>query len=86
VARYGGEEFCLVLVETRADDAALLCDRLRGLIAGYAWDAIRPGLAVTVSAGVAGLHEGADAPEALLAAADVRLYAAKHAGRNRVCS
>jgi diguanylate cyclase (GGDEF)-like protein len=86
VARYGGEEFCLILVETRSDEAARLCDRLRGLIAEYDWVSIRPGLSLTVSIGVAGLHEGADAPDALLAAADVRLYAAKHAGRNRVCA
>lgn len=31
VARYGGEEFCLILVETRTEDAVRLCDRLRGL-------------------------------------------------------
>lgn len=86
VARYGGEEFCLILVETKATAAAKLCERLRGLIADHPWDALRPGLSVTVSIGVAGLHEGADAPDALLAAADVRLYAAKHAGRNRVCA
>lgn len=86
VARYGGEEFCLVLVETRAEEGARLCDRLRGLVEGYEWSSIRPGLALTVSMGVAGLHEGADAPDALLAAADMRLYAAKHAGRNRVCA
>jgi diguanylate cyclase (GGDEF)-like protein len=86
VARYGGEEFCLVLVETRADEGARLCDRLRERIAAYDWASIRPGLSVTVSIGVAGLHEGADAPDALLAAADMRLYAAKHAGRNRVCA
>jgi diguanylate cyclase (GGDEF)-like protein len=84
VARYGGEEFCLILVETRSDEGARLCDRLRALIAGHDWSAVRPGLAVTVSIGVAGLHEGADAPDTLLAAADLRLYAAKHAGRNRV--
>jgi diguanylate cyclase (GGDEF)-like protein len=86
VARYGGEEFCLVLVETAAEDAARLCERLRALLEDYDWASIRPGLSVTVSIGVAGLHEGADAPDALLAAADVRLYAAKHAGRNRVCA
>jgi diguanylate cyclase (GGDEF)-like protein len=85
VARYGGEEFCLILVETRLDEGARLCDRLRGLIEGYDWSEVRPDLAVTISAGVAGLHE-ADGPDTLLAAADVRLYAAKHAGRNRVCA
>jgi diguanylate cyclase (GGDEF)-like protein len=83
VARYGGEEFCLILVETRVDEGAQLCERLRARIEAHEWSEVRPGLAVTVSAGLAGLHE-ADDPDALLAAADVRLYAAKRAGRNRV--
>jgi diguanylate cyclase (GGDEF)-like protein len=85
VARYGGEEFCLVLVETGPEEAARLCDRLRARVEAYDWSAVRPGLAVTISVGVAGSRE-ADAPDALLAAADVRLYAAKHQGRNRVCA
>jgi diguanylate cyclase (GGDEF)-like protein len=85
VARYGGEEFCLILVETRSAEAAMLCERVRERIAEHDWSMVRPGIAVTVSIGVAGLHE-ADAPDALLAAADVRLYAAKHQGRNRVCA
>jgi diguanylate cyclase (GGDEF)-like protein len=85
VARYGGEEFCLILVETRVDEGARLCDRLRTMVQAHDWSTIRPGLAVTVSIGVAGLHE-AEAPDALLSAADARLYAAKHAGRNRVCA
>ncbi|HEY0018280.1 MAG TPA: diguanylate cyclase [Longimicrobium sp.] len=85
VARYGGEEFCLILVEAGVDEGARLCDRLRALVQAHDWSAIRTGLAVTVSIGVAGLHE-AEAPGALLAAADLRLYAAKHAGRNRVCA
>mgnify|MGYP006153232623 FL=1 len=50
----------------------------------YDWSAIRPGLAVTLSAGLASLDE-ADTPEELLGIADARLYTAKHAGRNRVC-
>ena len=85
VARYGGEEFCLILVETAAAEGAQLCDRLRLLVEAYDWASIRPGLAVTISIGIAALHEEIDAPDALLAAADARLYAAKHAGRNRVC-
>jgi diguanylate cyclase (GGDEF)-like protein len=84
VARYGGEEFCLVLVETRRDEAIPLCDRLRALVEAYDWSAIRPGLVVTLSAGLASLDE-ADTPEELLGIADARLYTAKHAGRNRVC-
>jgi diguanylate cyclase (GGDEF)-like protein len=85
VARYGGEEFCLVLVETDLAAGTRLCDRLRARVEAHDWSAVRPGLAVTISAGVAASHE-AEAPDALLAAADVRLYAAKHQGRNRVCA
>ncbi|WP_420129164.1 diguanylate cyclase [Longimicrobium sp.] len=85
VARYGGEEFCLVLVETDLEDGARLCDRLRARVESYDWAMVRPGLAVTISAGLAGSHEAED-PDALLAAADLRLYAAKHLGRNRVCA
>jgi diguanylate cyclase (GGDEF)-like protein len=84
VARYGGEEFCLVLVETRKDEAVALCDRLRGVVQAYDWSSIRPELVVTLSVGLASLDE-ADTPEELLGMADARLYTAKHAGRNRVC-
>ncbi|HEX2076100.1 MAG TPA: diguanylate cyclase, partial [Longimicrobium sp.] len=61
-------------------------ERLRARVEVHDWASIRPGLAVTVSIGVAELEVGLDAPAALLAAADARLYAAKHAGRNRVCA
>jgi len=81
--RWGGEEFVLLLVETPPDRAAHLCDRLRAAVEAHDWSAIAPGLAVTVSLGVAGNAEAAD-PAALLAAADARLYQAKRAGRNRV--
>jgi diguanylate cyclase (GGDEF)-like protein len=83
VARYGGEEFCLVLVETRKDEALRLCDRLRETVAGYDWSAIHPDLAVTLSGGLGSIDE-ADTPDDLLGIADARLYTAKHAGRNRV--
>ncbi|HEU4557785.1 MAG TPA: diguanylate cyclase [Longimicrobium sp.] len=83
VGRYGGEEFLLVLVETPAERAALLCEKLRAAIEAHDWGTVAPGLRVTASFGVAG-NTAADTPAALLAAADACLYAAKHAGRNRV--
>lgn len=82
VGRYGGEEFPLLLVETPPEDAAGLCEKLRATIEAHAWPSA-PGLRVTASFGVAG-NAHADSPGALVAAADTRLYAAKHAGRNRV--
>jgi len=83
VGRWGGEEFVLLLVETSPDRAARLCEKLRAAIEAHDWPSIVPGLAVTVSLGIAGNAETAD-PAALLAAADARLYEAKRAGRNRV--
>ncbi|HYH81765.1 MAG TPA: diguanylate cyclase [Longimicrobium sp.] len=84
VGRYGGEEFLLLLVETPPERAAGLCEKLRAAIEAHAWPSV-PGLRVTASFGVAG-NAATDSPDALVAAADARLYAAKGAGRNRVVS
>ena len=81
--RWGGEEFVLLLVETPPGRAAHACEKLRAAVQAHDWAAVAPGLAVTVSVGVAGNGEAAD-PAALLAAADARLYQAKRAGRNCV--
>jgi diguanylate cyclase (GGDEF)-like protein len=81
--RYGGEEFVLALLDTPLETAHAVCERLRAAVAAYAWDALRPGLAVTISIGVAGRAEHATGAE-MLDAADARLYEAKRAGRNCV--
>lgn len=85
VGRYGGEEFILLLVETPPGSAAVLCEKLRATVERHDWGRLVPGLAVTVSIGVAG-DAAAGSPAALLAAADARLYRAKGSGRNRVVS
>jgi diguanylate cyclase (GGDEF)-like protein len=46
----------------------------------------RPGLKVTISIGVADSRHSPDGPQAVIAAADTALYAAKGAGRNQVKS
>ncbi|MFO1327855.1 MAG: diguanylate cyclase [Rubrivivax sp.] len=83
LARFGGEEFVLLFPGARLDAAALACERIRVAVEALALDDVAAGLRVTVSIGVAAAHAGQDA-DALLHAADERLYAAKHAGRNRV--
>jgi diguanylate cyclase (GGDEF)-like protein len=80
VARYGGEEFGLVFPATPLDEAAAVCERIRSAVAEADWSLVRPGLAVTLSAGVAQEDTAAQA----LSVADRRLYEAKRAGRNRV--
>jgi diguanylate cyclase (GGDEF)-like protein len=83
VARYGGEEFAVVAPATHPDSARELGERLRAAIQAIPGDVL-PQM-VTISVGVAGTGAPLlQSPEALLAGADVALYAAKRAGRNRV--
>jgi GGDEF domain-containing protein/HAMP domain-containing protein len=84
-ARYGGEEFVLVLPETAKADALRVAERVRS---SAETEPLGPGPdgRVTLSAGVASFPEDADGLDGLLRAADDALYAAKHAGRNRVCA
>lgn len=81
-ARLGGEEFILMLPGQDLDEAVQTADRLRALV-GEASRAGYP-VAITLSAGVAGLA-GAEDLDDLLRQADRALYAAKHQGRDRVC-
>jgi diguanylate cyclase (GGDEF)-like protein len=83
VARIGGEEFALILPAMTRDDAIAFCETLRSEVAGHEWQAIHPGLGITVSIGVA-QWDGTAELEELLHAADTQLYCAKRAGRNQV--
>ncbi|SDT19917.1 tetratricopeptide repeat-containing diguanylate cyclase [Actinoplanes derwentensis] len=83
VVRFGGEEFAVLLSNSDLPDATVTAQRLRAQVAAYDWDSVAPGITVTVSIGLAMGDESAD-PGVVLARADERLYAAKHAGRNRV--
>ncbi|MBS3942404.1 MAG: diguanylate cyclase [Actinobacteria bacterium] len=86
VCRYGGEEFALVFVDADADRAVHACERLREAIRALritSEDGRDLGT-LTASFGVATtIGPGLDRP-GLIAAADEALYAAKHAGRDRV--
>ncbi len=83
VARYGGEEFVLVLSETDADAARVVCEKVRAAVAAHPWDEVAPGLRLTISIGYCA-DTSLDSADRMLAAADADLYAAKAAGRNRV--
>ncbi|MET0494726.1 MAG: GGDEF domain-containing protein [Actinoplanes sp.] len=82
-ARYGGEEFALLLVDTDDTAASVTAERIRALVEAFDWAQVMPGLHITVSIGVAGIHE-TTSTTAALNLADRRLYEAKSAGRNRV--
>jgi diguanylate cyclase (GGDEF)-like protein len=80
VARYGGEEFAVLLPGTDAEGACAAAERLRQAVERARF----PKRSLTISVGVATAEAGAADPEALVKAADLALYAAKEAGRNRV--
>lgn len=86
VARVGGEEFAVVLPDTDLEAARVALDRLLRAIAS-APHPNAPELGrrrITASAGLAVFPDDADDRDALVMAADAALYAAKHAGRDRV--
>lgn len=83
VARYGGEEFVIAFVESTAEQAAIRCEALRRSIEEHPWQEVHPQLRVTMSMGLSD-DTSLGGVEKMLAAADARLYKAKHGGRNRL--
>jgi two-component system cell cycle response regulator len=86
VARFGGEEFVMLARGIDVEGGRAFAERLRAVIqrAVINWEGNR--IPVTMSLGVAHTQAGPmlAKPELFEAAADTALYAAKHAGRNRV--
>jgi diguanylate cyclase (GGDEF)-like protein len=80
--RYGGEEFLILLPDTTPDGALTTAARLLGAIADLR--IATQDLSITASLGVALMPDDADTGEDLFRLADRALYAAKHAGRNRI--
>jgi diguanylate cyclase (GGDEF)-like protein len=84
--RYGGEEFLIIIPETGEDDALARAEELQAALCAmhltYHERMLRE---VTVSIGVAVFPRHGSNVDNLLKAADLALYAAKRAGRNRVC-
>ena len=89
-ARYGGEEFAIVLPETELAGALVVAEACRRHLEALAIEnphADNEFSCVTMSIGVASVVPSpASTLEQLIAQADRALYAAKHAGRNRVIS
>ncbi len=87
LARLGGEEFAILLPDTPLQAAQEMAERLRSSLAAISvsLENQKPPLHFTVSIGVALRHTTSATLEEMLRCADVALYEAKAAGRNRVC-
>ena len=88
VARYGGEEFAFLLIESSAEEAVIITQRMRERIARHRFEVPAVNgeplsIGCTVSIGLASL--AAEEPtQAFIQRADNALYEAKNTGRNRV--
>ncbi|GAB5545310.1 MAG: GGDEF domain-containing protein [Sandaracinaceae bacterium] len=85
VARFGGEEFVIIFPDTDVELAQVAAERVREAISKEKL-AMPDGTelpSVTISMGVSQLADGQSVPE-LLKVADMAMYRAKQAGRNRV--
>ncbi|MBK7673868.1 MAG: diguanylate cyclase [Candidatus Accumulibacter sp.] len=85
VSRIGGEEFLLVCHDADPRAALLAAERLRRMVRELRITVANVQVQSSVSIGVANRENGMVEPDDMLRAADKALYAAKKAGRNRVC-
>jgi diguanylate cyclase (GGDEF)-like protein len=86
LVRWGGEEFVLVMPDTDRDRALLVAERIRVAMSARPFTT-QAGveLAQTVSIGQA-TWDGKETADEIERRADAAMYAAKHAGRDRVVS
>lgn len=84
IGRYGGEEFGIILPETDAEGARVICERIRENIEGSVVKTTVAPIRYTVSVGISQLSDTAKSYIEWMQQADEALYAAKKGGRNRV--
>jgi diguanylate cyclase (GGDEF)-like protein/PAS domain S-box-containing protein len=86
VARWGGEEFAAIIANVHAEELRKVAEKFRAMVesSGLRESSSSP-VRVTISVGCAMARLNETAAE-LMKRADDKLYAAKRAGRNRVCA
>jgi len=88
-ARYGGDEFMIITPNAHASMANTIAERLRLYVESHALvltsdPGKRQEIKITVSIGIATTNQKTDSIQRLIKNADMALYRAKQAGRNRV--
>ena len=86
LARVGGEEFALILLDTNADDARIVAEKMRRHVEEnpIKVPGADVGVRVTISCGIAEYLGTSATPESIYARADKALVTAKERGRNQV--
>ncbi len=84
LGRYGGEEFVVLLPQTDSTTARGTAERLREAVEACAIEWQGAPHRLTVSIGVASRASSERSASQVIERADRALYAAKHAGRNRI--
>ena len=79
----GGDEFAIILPNVDENEAQLIADRCRAVVADQLFDFQGQPVSVTISLGAVWLSEP-PALDVMLSAADEALYEAKSKGRNAV--
>jgi|GEM_PF-2294236 len=84
IARYGGEEFVCLMPRSQAVGLRQKAEQIRQRVEGHAFVIGLESVTVTISIGIAHFPANGNTAQAVMAAADKALYAAKDAGRNQV--
>ncbi len=75
-ARIGGDEFAVIFANANTTKAQQVCERFQEAVQGHDWNAIAPGLRVTISLGVINA-EPSDTVETLMNRSDLAMYGMK---------
>jgi diguanylate cyclase (GGDEF)-like protein len=85
VARLGGDEFAIILPRETLDEATIVADKVIARLRDCRLGTGSPGLpGVTASIGIAPFGGGEETGEDVLRDADLAMYSAKGAGRDRL--
>jgi len=85
LARLGGDEFGVLLRDCPSYQTATIAESIRAAVEAFRFSWNGRSFSIGVSIGIVHLTDGTLSLEAALREADAACYAAKQAGRNRVC-
>jgi putative two-component system response regulator len=86
VCRVGGEEFLIIYPQQTVQEVSIGAERCRTAVEQHTFDIGEVEIKLTISIGIASRAPEMTQCADLLRVADQALYAAKHSGRNKICT